>query len=243
VDPLRPDALPDDEEDRRAYRRYWLPKLPARVVTEMREDLGPWLGRPLQLSDEQIDVLLAGFVDAEARAGFPRSRAGDPGRLSLFLQRVLPIQLEIHSGWSELHHPGADHVVEIHWAVYTWENNRPVLAPSKIVIRAVEDNAVMKRFPHDLYDFLTAFWVHVRSIEKRNAMDRTAMAIAEPAPGRPTSTSYYRDLYAEFEVLQVEGHPEPAKELARRRGKNRSTIRTHLKRAKELRQAETGGAS
>lgn len=237
MDPSNPDTLPDDDEDRRAYRRYWLPKLPAGIAAEMRKDPAPWIGRPFRLTDEEIDVLLAKFAQSELLAGIPRSRAGDPGRLELFLKQVLPIQLEIHSGWAELRDTRTNYVVEVHWATHHWEKSKPVLGPSRIVVRPVEVGTMIG-IP-DLHAYMTAFWVQVRSVEKRKAMNRTAMAIAEPAAGRKPATGYYSDLLAEFEVLQIEGHPEPAKELARRRGnKNRSTIRTHLKRAKELRERE-----
>jgi hypothetical protein len=68
---------------------------------------------------------------------------------------------------------------------------------------------------------------------------RSKKRIELPAPGKPPSVAHYKALLDELQQLKREGHPSPAKELARRYGTPVGTMKSWLHRARDYVGGET----
>ena len=150
VDPLRPNVLPTDEEDRRAWLRYWLPGVSAKALRSIRDEVlhesfATTFGR-YHLTDEAFDEVLAYYVHHEMRRAefLPpiaggRRRYGDPGRLRRFIDQVTRIDVQLKPGGvavlrdpdevREQGTPRPKHRVEITWIRTGRQGSKPVVAP------------------------------------------------------------------------------------------------------------------
>lgn len=85
------------------------------------------------------------------------------------------------------------------------------------------------------YTYRTAFLVHMKGLQVPGKFHRVPSA--RPRPGRPSGGSmdhleFYQRLIDTFNQLLAEGHPAPAREIAKRMGEPPATVRSWLRRGR-----------
>jgi hypothetical protein len=200
-------------------------------------DRHPWLVSPSVrgggLTDRQIDLALAEYAARERMRPEVGKERG--ATWHAWLDQVLHTEVEIlPAGRAVLNDPIAG--VE---AVFRFEptgkrqGREPFLALSSVEIKS-------PNLPPENVDVTTlvaAFRIELERIESSSPRKRkTFYSIADrPEPGKPPKIDYYLHLLAEQEALKAQGNPAPDRELAERYGVKRSTLRGHLRKAREIR--------
>lgn len=229
MNPDHPDVLPTDVEDRRAWRRHWLPGIAAK---DLRELLA---GHPLtyRLAEEDVDRLLAFYVHEEIERE-PFAKYGTRDRLHFFLNEVHRIDVRLRPGGIGLLRDRlAGYSVQIRWEqVGRTKDRRPNLEPR--TIRVIGDAGLGMSLPR-LSRYMAAFFLKGMSAPGQRTFTRRVPQRARPAPGRPPDMTFYLRLVEEAEELLRAGERAPARVLAERYTENASTMRSWLKRARDYR--------
>lgn len=141
---------------------------------------------------------------------------------------VLSIEVEVNPGKATLRAPDRHYSVEIIWE----PEDEKTLKPVRLSMIADKDQFLGEHDNLDHYTYATAFLLRVSSLP--GLKEFTRVPRRRPAPGMPLNTAFYERLLASYESLLPE-YRYPAAELAHRMRENPSTVRTWLKRARDLR--------
>jgi hypothetical protein len=208
-----------------------------RTRLDLRRDDATW---EKYLADQGVadraDWLWARFVNS-GRNFLPD---GSPGRSKLdrtfafrnWVVDVLDIDVQLlPAGRAILRAP--DYLYTLKFNVeMEFERYEDGIRPTRVAIVADPGKALIGYEELDFYLYATAFDLRMQSHPNRTSFARVPRR--RPAPGKPLDTAFYDRLLKSYEAL-FETHRYPAAELARRMNENPSTVRTWLKRARELR--------
>jgi len=233
-DLMNPRVLPAPN-DRAAWLSHFLPAHPWVSNPEGRKNL--IANKELALREREVDVLLAEFAARERERFFHTAvptqfyGAGWDG----WLHFVFDVEVDIRlGGRAVLTHPRFPFAVAFRFT----PTGRRVRREAEVMLQEVRITSNIHP-PHlviesvDLSGYYAAFQLHMERITQQPRARFYDVAI-EPTPGRPAARGYYALLLAEYDELRAAGHHAPAKELAERRGVNRNTLRTHLRKARLL---------
>jgi hypothetical protein len=248
VDPLNAGVLPADEQDRRAWRRYWLPGISARVVRDIQDQYQRLYDEYQDLygvTGEDFDMLLSYYVFQEINhskylPAIPggRRKLGNAERLRRFIDEVLRIEVKVKPGgvavlrdpWARREDDGGWRV-ELTWVRTGRQGRKPVLAGKSARLVAEGDRPMGFDVP-DLERYLAAFLHKLERLPGARQFSKTA-GQSRPEPGRPPKIDWYRSLRDERDRLVATGERAPAKVLAERMDATPATVRSWLKRADE----------
>ena len=258
MDPLHPTVLPTDEEDRRAWLRYWLPGVSARAIRDIRREVlteafAALFGRQ-GMTDEDFDEVLAYYALSEIhhaeflpQVAGGRRKYGDPFRLRRFIEQVMRIDVRLGRGGVAVlrdpvefpeppRTPGPGRRIEITWL--RRRGGKSVVEPKSVRVVAETDQPLGFSTP-DFAPYLAAFLLRIDHLPGARQFWRTASQ-KRPEPGRAPRIDWYRELLGERDRLVAAGERAPAKVIAERMDVNAATVRSWLKRADEyLKKGET----
>lgn len=234
MDRDHPDVLPTDAADRRAWRRHWLPGIPAKQLRELLAEHE----LTYQLAEEAADQLLVFYVHEEIERDPLRAKYGNADRFLFFLTEVGRIDVQLKPGgiavlrddWEWTHFS-----VEVRWEqVGRTKDHRPDLEPR--TVRVIGDAGLGMRLPK-LSRYMAAFFLRAEgaTASDQRAFTRRVPQRARPAPGQPPDMTFYLRLLDEADELLRRGERAPARILAERYTENASTVRSWLKRARDYR--------
>jgi hypothetical protein len=143
-----------------------------------------------------------------------------------WLDRVLSYEVELKAvARAVVRGPGDGYRVEMQWVFHRKDKAHYVKS-----VQVVADDFLNVRQSFPVGEHVAAFMLRVNQ-QPRGAFARAPQS--RPAPGQPLDTAFYARLLASHDRLMTE-YRYPAAELARRMDENPSTVRTWLKRAREL---------
>jgi hypothetical protein len=206
----------------------------------------PWRGKPQArtntlantgLSDRQVDVALAEFAARERMR--PEVGKARGAGWHAWLHQVLSTKVELlPAGRAVLIDPIAGIGVSFRFEpTGKRRGDEPFLALSSVEIKSSSHPPTLPPENVDMTTLFAAFRIDLERIEANSPKKRTTFySVADrPQPGKPAKLDYYFSLLAEQEGLKAQGHSAPDRELAERYGVKRSTLRGHLKKARDIR--------
>jgi hypothetical protein len=145
-------------------------------------------------------------------------------------------------GRAVVDHPDYPYLVEVQFQPHAARRARPrrgfqihtpIGAVTDVRLRARPGESIAVTDLEDVAAFVIALVNHVEQTKSAGAWISSFPRRA-PEQGKATPTGFYREILRLYDKLKAEGSTRPAAEIAERYGKNRATVRSWLRRAREL---------